>query len=907
MPVNTKNREYQDAEDRWSRCRDCYEGSDAVKEAGVKYLPELDSHKANPGGKAYEAYKQRALFFNATGRTVDGFAGAVFQKEPIVKLEPEPEEQLGPDGQPLELGPDGKPIEAPPPPEVDAEGHQVEEEIDPETGEPKIDPKTGETVKKKKLGPDGKPIAGETGPDGKPVVPELGPDGKPLPPKPKAKLGPDGKPLPEPKRGPDGKPLPEEELGPDGKPIPPKFKMKPKAKLGPDGKPLFKQQMGPDGKPVSKPKLGPDGKPLSKLGPDGKPVLKLGPDGKPIPKLDDKGQPILDPEGKPVFETESETETQQELGPDGKPVAEQELDENGQPVEEQELDENGQPIEEPKLGPDGKPVPPKLGIDGKPILPKAVEPPANPVLKHVDDITLTGTSLDLFAYESMQEVLITGRYGILVDMADTEIRDKQRPYWAGYDAESIVNWTTDRIDGEEKLIRVVLCENSEEEDPLDQFAVVEEERYRVLSIEDGVYIQRVWAKGKLVRDAEALAQSKNAQAKGQPGSQTGSVTKGVTPSSLPYSLAEQQKMYNGEPLARPEPPIQFAGRSGDDWGIVEELNPVRRGKPLDFIPFYFVNSTGASAGISKPPLLDLIDLNLSHYRTMADLEHGRHFSGLPTPWISGAAVNESNEVQLGPSGVLILEKGGSAGVLQSSTSFPSLELADQEKRKMMSVLGARLLEEQAVANETMGAVSMRHSGEQAVLRTIVQVLEQQLTRAMRAHVWWMQTEKDPSDLDYVRIELNKEFFAARMQPPELAALLAALQADGISYKTFYYNLAVGGITRPGVSDEDEQTEIANKPETPVGSMPNADPGALNSMIYNDPNGNPMPTPNPMPGLPGRPVNPPGVTPPALAPHANAAKAAAKSAKGSPFGSTKKGRTIQVDRDANGRASAYRIQ
>jgi len=229
-------------------------------------------------------------------------------------------------------------------------------------------------------------------------------------------------------------------------------------------------------------------------------------------------------------------------------------------------------------------------------------------------------------------------------------------------------------------------------------------------------------------------------------------------------------------------------------------------------------------------------------------------------------------------------------MLQSSTSFPSLEAADEQKRKMMSVLGARLLEEQAVANETMGAVSMRHAGEQAVLRAIVQVLEQQLTRAMRAHVWWVQTEKEPSDLDYVRIELNKEFFAARMGPTELAALLAALQADGISYKTFYYNLAVGGITRPGIDHEEEQTEIANKPETPVGSMPNADPGALNAMIYNDPNGNPMPTPNPMPGLPGKPpVNPPGVTPPALAASANAAKAAAKTVKGSPFGTTKKAR------------------
>jgi len=89
-------------------------------------------------------------------------------------------------------------------------------------------------------------------------------------------------------------------------------------------------------------------------------------------------------------------------------------------------------------------------------------------------------------------------------------------------------------------------------------------------------------------------------------------------------------------------------------------------------------------------------------------------------------------------------------------------------------------------------------------------------------------------------------------------------------------------------------------------MPNApDAGALNSMIYNDPDGNPLPNPMPNPnanpmfgapnaGLPMPKKTPPkGVVPPGLRASAAAAKKAA-------------GRTIKVDRDASGRASAYRI-
>ncbi len=80
MPVDTASDTYEAFVTKWQRARDCYEGSDAVKEQGAGYLPPLASHGREPA--KYEAYKQRALFYNATGRTVDGLAGLIFQKEP---------------------------------------------------------------------------------------------------------------------------------------------------------------------------------------------------------------------------------------------------------------------------------------------------------------------------------------------------------------------------------------------------------------------------------------------------------------------------------------------------------------------------------------------------------------------------------------------------------------------------------------------------------------------------------------------------------------------------------------------------------------------------------------------------------------------------------------------------------
>ena len=68
--------------------RDCVAGGDAVK-GGRDALP---ARAHGPPGAArrlsseYAAYKTRALFYNATGRSVDGLSGMVFRRPPITDL-----------------------------------------------------------------------------------------------------------------------------------------------------------------------------------------------------------------------------------------------------------------------------------------------------------------------------------------------------------------------------------------------------------------------------------------------------------------------------------------------------------------------------------------------------------------------------------------------------------------------------------------------------------------------------------------------------------------------------------------------------------------------------------------------------------------------------------------------------
>ncbi len=73
--------------DKWSLVRDCVGGESVIKKAGEKYLPAPQvSGDVEENRKRFAAYQKRAVFYNVTGRTLDGLVGQVFSKKPSVEL-----------------------------------------------------------------------------------------------------------------------------------------------------------------------------------------------------------------------------------------------------------------------------------------------------------------------------------------------------------------------------------------------------------------------------------------------------------------------------------------------------------------------------------------------------------------------------------------------------------------------------------------------------------------------------------------------------------------------------------------------------------------------------------------------------------------------------------------------------
>lgn len=92
---STKHPLYQKWMPKWFRQRCLIEGQDRIKEhdVAVEFLPRLegqgdartlDRESGQVPISSYESYKERAVLFNATGRTREGLVGAIMRKDPHV-------------------------------------------------------------------------------------------------------------------------------------------------------------------------------------------------------------------------------------------------------------------------------------------------------------------------------------------------------------------------------------------------------------------------------------------------------------------------------------------------------------------------------------------------------------------------------------------------------------------------------------------------------------------------------------------------------------------------------------------------------------------------------------------------------------------------------------------------------
>ena len=242
-------------------------------------------------------------------------------------------------------------------------------------------------------------------------------------------------------------------------------------------------------------------------------------------------------------------------------------------------------------------------------------------------------------------------------------------------------------------------------------------------------------------------------------------------------------------------------RENTGWNVWNEIYPTKVGQALDVIPFVALSGNELNLNPTQPPLLSLVDTNLSMYRTSADLEHGRHFTALPTPYVTG--IDGDSELKIGSGSAWILPDSSSkAGYLEfTGQGLQALEKAVEEKRSIMASLGASLLQTEKSGVESAEAVRLRQNSETSVLVGAVLSVQEGIAKALSFMAEWEGVSGD------IEVELNTDFSDTKISAQDLTALMGAWQSGGISHETFLHNMKKGEVLPNDVSVEDEKDRI----------------------------------------------------------------------------------------------------
>ena len=253
----------------------------------------------------------------------------------------------------------------------------------------------------------------------------------------------------------------------------------------------------------------------------------------------------------------------------------------------------------------------------------------------------------------------------------------------------------------------------------------------------------------------------------------------------------------------------FHDNNGKDEQIGNDLLPLMNNQPLDSIPFFFLGVDDITSEMDEPPLIDLVDLNLAHYRTTADYNNGLHLTGLPTPVVTGYQKDENEKLYIGrPYAWVFPDPQASATFLEfTGQGLTALENALTRLEQQMAIVGARLLTAEKKDAETAQTAQIHRAGESSTLSGTSLTLSDGMTKALTVFSKWAGSDKEAT------VTTNTEFMPPAMAPEELTALLSGWQmgAPGLSDQGLFDILQQREVIRPDVTLEEEQERIASKP------------------------------------------------------------------------------------------------
>lgn len=402
-----------------------------------------------------------------------------------------------------------------------------------------------------------------------------------------------------------------------------------------------------------------------------------------------------------------------------------------------------------------------------------------PDVKGVDpatlrDVTGSGMTLRAFARQVFGAVVAPGRVGILADMApeSAAVGGAARAFLSTYCGAHI-------LDAREEPVEA-LAERVPVDALVEELGIGEGERVATMvRLSEEVSVPRPGDPfaARCVEQVRVIALAEVDGTVGQV-----------------HRLWRERTGENGEPI------------KGQWMPFGDPIVPRRRGAPVPFIPFVIANQEACGFHLEEPAMLGFAEINLSQYRTSADLENGRFKLGHPQLCVWGA--DPGTELLIGDGVWTSTNPLTKAEVLQVADAFMGLERAMTEKDEQMLAEGARLMAKREGEADTATAARIKSAGERSLLMAMTETSSEALSLALAFQAWWTAgTGTLASWRERVSCRLNTQFDEQFLSGADAEAWLRTQIGGGISKRTLRGIYRRGGMYPAEWTDDKEAAAI----------------------------------------------------------------------------------------------------
>lgn len=247
------------------------------------------------------------------------------------------------------------------------------------------------------------------------------------------------------------------------------------------------------------------------------------------------------------------------------------------------------------------------------------------------------------------------------------------------------------------------------------------------------------------------------------------------------------------------------------------------GYSLTEIPLVPIYSNRRGLLVSQPPLLDIANLNITHYQRQADLIHALHIAAMPTLVLEGWD-DTTGSATMGVNYAIAMQPGNKAYYVQADATSFDAQMAELESlASQMSTLGVTKLFGQKFVAESAEAKRIDQAQSNSVLSIISQELESALNQAFAFAAQYVGMEPP-------EITIDRDFDYYRLIGQDVSVLAQLNQMGKISDAMLLEILRRGEVLPDNINVEDE-AEAAGKPATAITEEPETEdePDSSDSM------------------------------------------------------------------------------